>query len=854
MGNPLLDHAIKNVWCTPDQDKQVIIKAARLTKINGVWKSLSVSHRSVGLPNQTDRFHVYQIGKLHPTIIGLFDVKNKWEKFSDCCIKQNMIVNIYTTNGLQLPLNNCWYRVSDDRNLIFAVREQRRLNYDFNTPDLYLRTYTNDWFGSNESTAIDKIDVQGMEVKTNEDIISIQQNYINYLSQPGSVQAYVNGRLKDSINLLNTQIGDFVEFVYDSSVLKVVDILIGGLETFTSELDSNYKYLIHDQLLYSDGIQFYDEIDFYIVNKDGTKVDGLYYHRNREDAVRMITHCDYSLVVSYIDAIRSTNPTWFDINNLYIRAVVRKTGYERDVINDSNRIKELYKLSPAKRLQSMIGVNAVVSNWTVNNLESSMYTNIMRSKLPEITVSKVETAYGYNSISRILGDTPRKARLFSNKKIVSLPYGAIDSSTGYEYDENGHLIDWHHHSHGYHYVATSQSVSLIENIVGIGTSQLDDVFGQQTQTLQSQFDYRMYICGWFNGEPNNKWVDVTNSGMYAVVNNVLTWLTDPSTVFTCVRSNAKFLGYDIETVAVDGTIRFSLDQVMTRDNSSSVWVMQIPMGELDLFMNGRSLIEGLDYHVQFPEIVIVNKRYLRHPIQSGRQKITVRYTGFCGTDLKHITPTEKGFVDHLLLSNNSKFDLRDDKVMRIIVDGSLKHREDLIFAESDQGVTSIDNRNGDPYLIRDIVVPTRSHTVTKTYELRAQAKLVDKRVSDYLSLWIPKPTFPGPNIITERYPVYSPFCSKIITEIIRGNLNDSKIYEQYNDEDVMRICAPFEYLLKYDPTQSDLTPDINYVDIHPHIANTVLNVSLHHYNFLRRVVNIYLHDKVVLSHFVTLTP
>lgn len=854
MINPLIDHAIRNVWCTPDQDKQVIIKTARLSKINGVWKNITVSHRNINLPNQTDRFHVYQIGRLHPGIIGLFDSDGKWEKFSDCCIRQTMLINVYVNNGLQIPLSHCWYKITSDRNFIIAVKEQKKLDYDFNTPDVFFRMYTNDWFTSNENVAIDKVDVQGGVILAPEDLLPIQTAYQNYLNQPGSVLAYVNGRLKNTLSLINVQMGDVVEFIYDSSVLKTVDILIGDLQTFTSDLDSKYKYLIHDDQLTSDSIQFYDDIDFYIINKNGANVDGLYYHRNNEDAVRMITHCDYSLVVSYIDAIRSTNPAWTNINSLYVRAIVRKTGYDRTIVNDSNRIKELYKLPKAKRLQSMLGVNSVVSNWTVDNLEGSAYSEIMRSKINEISVEKMEQAYGYNAISKILADTPKHLRMFSGKKIITLPHGLIDNSTIYEYDENGHLLDYHHHSHGYHYVASSPNAVLVEGIVGIGTDQLDDIYGQVMQPISPRYDYRMYICNWLNGEPDNKWVDVTNSGLYTIVNGTLTWLIDTNVFFTCVRSNRNFLAYDIETIALDGVIRFSLDQVMTRDSVTDTWVMQIPMGELDIFMNNRSLIEGIDYIVRFPEIVIISKNHLSHPVQSGKQKISIRYTGFCKPDMLHAKAPEYGFVDHLLLSNNSKFDIRDDKVMRIIVNGSLKHRDQLLFAENDQGVTSIDNRNGDPYLVRDIVVPTRGYTNTKTYQLRELALQTDKRVSDYMSLWIPKPTFPGPNIINERYPVYSPFCSMIIFEMIRGNLDDDRMYQYYNDETVMDICSRFEYLLKYDPTQEENRLDSAYVIIHPHISNVVLGLTLHQFNFLKRVVSIYLKNKVQLNHFVTVTP
>jgi hypothetical protein len=45
---------------------------------------------------------------------------------------------------------------------------------------------------------------------------------------------------------------------------------------------------------------------------------------------------------------------------------------------------------------------------------------------------------------------------------------------------------------------------------------------------------------------------------------------------------------------------------------------------------------------------------------------------------------------HGVLSNNNKYDIRDDKVLRITVDGKLKTRADMIFSEFHSGISVID--------------------------------------------------------------------------------------------------------------------------------------------------------------------
>jgi hypothetical protein len=851
--NILRDHAVKNVWCTPDQDKRLIMKAARLTPINGAWNNFQIAWKRYRLPDTVSRFHIFQIGQLNPMMMGLFDAGDKWEKFSDCCIRQKMIVDIYSGNGIMLPRTETWYRVTENKNLVFAVKEQPKIPVDFNSHDIFFRVYSNAWFASIESDpTLDVVDVRGKLIGDTQDILDLQNAFNTASALPGHCYAFVNGYLRHEISLITAQVGDVCEYVRDSSIYKVIDLKVSDLHTFQSTLDSKFKYLIHYPDAGRSVIDYFDDQDFFVTLKTGNTVKGVYYHNNQPDAIRQLTHRDYSLPVPYVVGLAAQQAGWQTNPDWSIRIHLRYSGYTRPLVDENNRIKELYKLPDNLVVSAMVGVNALVSNWTADNLESSAYTNIMGNTIVGITKQKVEDAYGYNAISKILGDTPKHTRNMSSRKIIDVPYGLLDYSTAYEYDANGHLTEWHHHIHGYRYTAESNA-SLVEMVAGVGSTELDDLYGAQSAVLDPNYDYRMYTCPIVAGHPTNAWVDVTGTMAYGVVNNNLTWFTDPVNTYTLVRSNKNFLGYDLITSATDGLIRFSLDQIMTRDGATTTWVMQIPLGELDLFMNGKSLIEGLDFHLNFPEIVVINKSYLAQPPQTAQQRITVRFTGFCDDQLKHNRPTEKGFIYHKLLSENGRFDLRDDKVMRVIVDGSLYHKDELLFAEEDSGVSIQDADNGKPYMLRDIVVPLRNNSVTSTYPLRALSQVIDQRVSDYLTTRIPEPSFSTPNIITERYAVYSPFCCKLIYDLIQGTLNDPTLKQEYNDQDVYRICAPYEYLLKSDPTQANLAPDDRYVMIHPTNLNTVVNINLYHWKFMTRVVRLYLNDKVILSHFVNIS-
>lgn len=849
----LVDHAIKNVWCTPNQDMQSIIKPARLTPYGGAWNTVQVLWRTHQLPVQGKRFHVYQIGQLHPLLMGLFP-SNAWVTLADACNQGKMIVDIYANSGIQMPRCQCWYMVTPDKNLIIAVMEQPRTAIDFNQDDLFVRVYSNAYFNSVRSDPLnDYVQVKGGYMMTTDDVLALQQEYTHYKTLPGETYAFVNGMRVSGIDLFTTHVEDVAEFVYDSSIFKVVDFPIKDLPTFNSELDKKYKYFLHYAGSSDYSIDFHDDIDFFLLMPEvNNRFKGVYYHRNQADAVRNVTHKDYSVPVQAIVGFADSQSNWTDPEALTLRLHIRNSGYLRPLVDEANRIKELYKLPDALFSAAVIGLDATVENWTATNLENSMYAQLMRAEIPQITRQMVETTYGYNAISKLIANTPAPVEVIEGIRGVRVPHGLYRDAIAYEYDDAGVLQGWYSHKVGTVYQTYSVDATFVEMVAGQDGLLLDEVYGDRVVPLDPTAEYRMYICPKLGGQATNEWADVTATGMYARIGNELTWLVDQDHYYTLVRSNKRVLAYDLRLPASGGIVHFSLDQDQIHNGVQSRYVMQIPMGELDLWLNGRSLIEGLDYYVNFPEITIVNKRYLKNPL-TDLQLITIRFSGFCKADLTRDVMQDVGFVEYGVLSHNSRFDIRDDKVLRIVVGGKTQRRDNLEFSEEHAGVTVPNELNGSPYMIRDLVVPMRGLAVSDTYALRAQSQVVDKRISDYMTVKVPMPTFDTPNVINGLYEVYSPFLSKIIYDLISGALSDPRIKQLYNDDDVIDICKPYEYLLKFDPTQDGLTPDLRYVVVHPHNLFSVLDVDVYQYKFILRVTKLYLKDAVDISHFIRLS-
>lgn len=856
----LVQHALDNIWCSPRQDRQFILRPKRISEVGGAIVQLELDWIQVYLPDNKNYYHIYQIGNLHADFLGLHPVKNQWISLQDVSNKMGMIADAYSAKGILLPKFETYYMVTTANNLIVASRKREKLlPVDFNTEDLFLRVYTNAFFQSPRSWGLsEKIVVKGASILLPQDILTMQTEFMTYRAKtPGYAYAVINGFFSEEISPLTCKVGDLVHWVYDGSVAKAVEFEINYLPDFDSTMDSERKYLLHYPGN-TNNIDYQDDVDLFLVERiPDKKPNGLYHHKNTAVALRQVTHKDYSMSVALINAFVDGHPVWETAQPLRVLMLVRNGGYNRPLVYENNRIHELYKLKEVDWLPAVVGDNAAVPNWHAATLEASGYTKIMgEKKIKDITRPIVQDALGYNAISKLLGDVPLKVETINGIKMVKLPRGLYENATAYEYDANGLLLGWYYHDVGTDYIVTNQTAALVEVIVGKVDHQLDENYDLNTQPIDPKLNYRMYVCDKIGGVPQHNWRDVTATGQYAIVNNQLTWLINMTNFATLVRSDKNALGYVQMVASRDGLIKFDITRYAMRNGQLTIGYLEVPLGELDLIMNGRSLLEKTDYVVQRNAdritVVIHNKRYLLNPT-TQQQEVAIRFSGFCKADLTREIVEDRGWVKWELLSRNSTYNIRDDRVMRIVVDGRVHHRDDLKFSEKDQMFMLPNAENGDPYGIRDIVVPMRSLTNGDTYSLREASRVIDKAISDYLSEKLPEPEPTGPNVISELYPVFTPFLCKIIYDLVDAVIDINQLKGQYDDVFVRQVCAPYEYILAYDPTQTANELNKDYVIVHPIHHDTVMAVDIYHYKFLERVIAIYMAGKVKLSHFLRLT-
>jgi hypothetical protein len=838
----LLNHAYRNVWCTPEQDKQAILQLPRITPQNGVWTYFNYQWRKVQLPvtGNAARFHVYQVGKVHPTILGLLNKKNQWVSAKEVMETECMLLEVYNSKGIMIPRSLIWYIVMGNGNLLVAVRKPaefptRLVDVDLESEDIFMRLYSNAYFNSIRATYPEGC-IKVKSIKP-DNISQIQalQGEIQKLPSYGGKFFYINGRRVEVIDLVTAKIGDYIEYVFDASVKREVAFKVRNLQEFQSELDTLSKYLLHYPGK-SGMIDYQDDIDLYLgaYSTRSGKWRGAYVHKNDSRTMRMVTHRDYSVPVIRINGTQAANPFLVE-QELELRMTIRHSGYERPLVFENSRIVEMYKLPEERLAEAMLGLDSTVSVWEAAKLEASAYTALMRQPQGGITRQLVQQAYGYNAMSTLLASTPTEVVVEGNSKTIVIPEGLRGHCTVYEYDKTGRLLYYTTHTQDNTYVCQADDTAFAEVIYGLGGLSLDVQDDVAIGNLDPLQNYRFYTAKGAGGVRTGEWRDVTGDPEYLVTGRQYQWVTETGSLYR-VLSNKNHLAYTFEMAPIAGVFEFDIGM----QKNGVFQKLDMPLGELDLFFNGHSLIEGLDYVVQGSRVVIATKKY--YDPKLAKQSITVRYTGFCNKDMHRTLPAEVGFVFHGNLSANNRFDIHDDKVLRIVCAGGVRLRKDLDFAEDGISVSMTNALNGAPYAIRDIIVPMNNYLVGSdevsdhTYEYREQAMKIDQEISDYMTRFLPEQVVTAPNAINGRYTLYSPYLGRIIDDLKSGVLNDDKFYEHFGEDWLRTRLAKYEPLLAFDPFGTGMDVDDRYVVVHPHMYPNQVSLTIYQYRVLSKIV------------------
>lgn len=900
MNDYLLRYAIDNVWCNLGQDRQYAYQLRQLTPRYGTRKFFTIDSERYDMPYHEERewYHIYQIGQVVPSHLGLPKVYNQWMSLESLANTYKMLGEVYVDNGIQFSRANTWVLITSNQNLLVCVKILP-LFPDLDESQPYIHFYTNAFYQSVRSSLTDRnfLIAKSLHVQTTSELRQFQIQLMDLLEEKkGFPMCWVNGRLVNEISLVTAGAGDYCEWVLDSSISSVSEFVLDSTPTFTSTLDKQTKYLLHTpKALDFKSINFYDDIATYLCKDHPTianRYSGVHFHHNDGKWLRQLTHQDWSTPVARTQSMISshpedprhgTNPSWpSDLwtthDKMTLRMFHRRAGYERPLIAESSRIHELYRLSDQNILRAMTGADAMPL-WHAASLENAPYVQFMSAKPSVIypiafqdptktNPGKVEAqnfagdVFGYHEAAHLLANNPTKVKLDQTNRVADIPYVYWEDATVFEYDNKGVYLENHHHTAGSRYYVQNPNTAWVECITGVGSNDLQGVYGVDPVPLPDGYGFRIYVNKVWGGVPDGNWIDITDLpnrhewGFLDETGSVPTFRwTVPATAWQgLVRRSNRFFMEERRFNRTDGLVRFSFRHLSMSTGQQTSELMDIPFGQLDIILcdengtNGRSLVEDLDYVIipgkkfQETQVVICNLEYLGDVFT-----LLIRGHGFCNEEFQLYAPTEFGFVEYGVLSSDGKYDIHTHKMQRIIVDGHYRDFADVHFDEDFADKILEDERNGAPYQIQSPQVTFRD-----VYDpdgiARKKDDEKDKMVSDYMTEYFPLRPRTTSDKIKEHYHVFSVYANKILHDLMADRLKPPLKNGFYSDMDIVNAVKAYDWLKPFDMLNRDYNE--NHVKVYPHWHPTPQALTIQQYDFFVRVLKLGLRKQPELSPFL----
>lgn len=825
MSEVLRQFVVDNIWCTPDQDYQSIYRPKKITRKNGVFKHVQTLRDQYRLPRDDVQYHVYQIGQVPPRLLGWEEGDRlAWVSLSDLINQYPLIIDAYTASGQQFPRFETYLLWTPSKNLLVAVPRLSG-HLDLNVEDLYLRFYTNAYYASDRFTGAVTTASHGRHITSENERVAFQTQFNTYKDRSdGAVKCIVDGKLIKVPSVMTLPLGSWAEFVYDASVKSVVRVPYSELKVFESSVDGVRKYLLHLPKEAGSTIHYKDDLDIHLWKKTTESLqDGTYYHQNQLSHVRMLTHQDYALPVSVLAQYTTDLALWQDITSVEIEVWVRHSGYDRPLVHEHHRIQELYKLTDDEIVRAMLGSTSAVVEWRAETLEASAYPAMMRTGRPSsLDPVTMYDGFGYNAAAKILCPNPAGSYEYQSEVVANRPPLCQQECLALEYAQ-GHLVQVQRiTAPGSTYRTQGTDVDMVEFYPGPVGPNGQRFYDEAVIRVLNEVTVHLYKCPRVGGEPNLEWVR-------ADVNDYTVTADDEQTTYTSVLNAQQWSTVFLtdEGVTFYGQmypahrdiVKLTLGVGVSREG---VWGFEsaiIPFDYLQIIMNGYSLVEGIDYTVNWPEVIIHTHQGL--DTSTDLQRVQVLMMGLPKDGRMYMPRKDVGFVVNGRLSDDHRYQVRDDRVSRLIVDGAVVRVEESHFAEDGQ-LLGVPVNNGTPYSVRTPPMALSPMDGRDRYAFIQASRDLDDRIGTWMTERYPQPEA-GTSVFPRKYVLVSPFLSTILYDMLDGILPTDQLTDAaVTDVQLYDLLETYLPLLSFDPARQVLDP---HVAVHPHGQNAPVVVT-----------------------------
>jgi hypothetical protein len=870
---PLVRYTDDHLWSNPEENQQYQVKLNRITEEYGYSSNFSYMNKWRTLPKKNTFFHVFSAGGLHP---GFWNFKNntlrrnpldRWVNIGLLCKARGLCVDMYSTKGYMQSRSHCWLMVTYDGLVLIAVQKLSKAPI-LDGDDMHFRCYT-------PSVLVDK-----SSLVTNETgnpyifetcVYENPAEYSTFLSRysavktrPGYTGLFHNGVVINGPPAVINPIapGDVIEFWHDPTVLRTELYMYNLLQAFYSELDQKNKVILHPPKIKGDfTIRYFDDNDYFLM---GGQRRGVYLHRNDEKTIRQLTHVDVAIADDVIQAMTEYHPDLSDVMDCRILVLIRKTAWTFQWPNEHQRIRYMYRMPDIDIMRAMVDARANMPEWTAKELEQGPVLQLLRKQWKNVKRDDAILSVGYNAATRVLSETPVRATYLLGSRGVDIPVTYQEACTAWEHDENGQLLEWRNMSGIMYYSPNNPACAMVEFTMGSTGRDIDMLVTNQDVEISKDWDYQVYTASWnINiGQIIGAWTNVTgDTTMYRVEDGVLVWKgLDRVNKRGILISNKKILGYQFQLEHLDHSLAFAITDIYEDGGH----LTGLTWAQIDIWLNGHPLVDKVDWIYEGQYCYINNKEFL----VDGPQTITVRAMGLDKTVVLPNSDTELGFVDGGVIGRVGRYNLRGDRVTRTVINGALYLTDEVPRAEREVPDDVGNPLNGKPYMVKHHWCPIRFVEDYDELPYRERSRETDQRVSDYLTLWLPKPQTNAEEIhwengdphrpdgsgsevisnLQDKYRLYSPFLNVVVNGVLNGLIqlpNQSSGDTYYSDQDVKDAVKDYTWWLKYDPVT--LKYDRRYFAITPFANYGKLTVSDKELIFFKQVNDLYLESVCVIE-------
>lgn len=857
--NPLLEYAVDHLWGNPEENHQYQVKTVRLSDYYGHVDHFNYMNNWRVLPKKDTFYYVFSVAGLDG---GYWNFANgllkrnpldRWVNLGQLLQRRGMQMDIYNTQGYQYSRNKAWVMMTYD-GLVFIALEKSK-NYPMPTgAEMFFRVYRPTISIPVHDSAVlpstNPFAYETMVYETAQELATFQQRYQFYKLKPGFTAVFHNGVFWNAAPnaIPNLAVGDVVEFWHDPTVIRTEIYSYKTLQDFYSTLDQKRKLIIHPPKRANDWtVRYFDDNDYYLLGK-GNK--GLYFHRNNVAAIRQLTHVDVSISDDYIQAASNYHEDLKNVMDIRILVLVRKTDWEYQWPHEHQRIRYLYRQTDANILKSMTGSRSTVPEWQAPNLEAGVVQSFTRLQFKDLSVEKALQAVGYNAATRVLAETPIRATYIPGDRGVELPISYREACTAWEHDENGKLVDFYNLTNVRYFNARNPACELVEFTCGHYARTLEYVITDKDLPISAVNGFRVYLSAYsiVAGKIVGDLEDVThNDAVYTIEDGLIVWKDlDPVNQRGVVLFNTGTLAYSFNLAHIDHSLSFAITQVY----ASGGLVFPVAFADISIWLNGHPLIDNVDWKYDGDYCYIFNKQHIKPGVE---QLITVRCHDFWEDQTKPKFDTELGFVDGGVIGRFPRYNLREDRVTRTVIAGALYPTDEVPTAETSSPDNLWSHLNGRPYMVKHVYQPIKYARPYDNFPLFAESRAVDKRVSDYLTQWLPKPQVaPVIPSMQDKYRLFSPFLSVIVNGLINRLITLPMLTDDavvFTTQSIREKVAPYMWWLKYDPAVLDGF-DRRYFAIMPYANYEKLVVTSKEFLFIKQINDEYLNSTCVIEgHF-----